>query len=178
MSASTLHTPPGGLALAGLSPYDPKPSLRYAASVGGQTALIGAFVSTIQNALGSHNRGAMGFLTRTGGTIGVFAAMGFTFAFTEAAVANQRQKDDPINGVAGGCAAGFLAGIRAKSLPVAVASCAVIGGAMGAYDYAGKALVGDRSAAQSKEERRKRFFKQPKSPAAEAEEPSEGEDSE
>jgi hypothetical protein len=40
------------------------------------------------------------------------AAMGATFAFTETVVANQRQKNDPLNGVAGGCAAGFLAGIR------------------------------------------------------------------
>jgi hypothetical protein len=38
--------------------------------------------------------------------------MGATFAFTETVVANQRQKNDPLNGMAGGCAAGFLAGIR------------------------------------------------------------------
>ncbi len=38
--------------------------------------------------------------------------MGATFAFTEAAVANQRQRDDPINGAVGACAAGFLAGLR------------------------------------------------------------------
>lgn len=40
------------------------------------------------------------------------AAMGATFAFTEAAVANTREKDDALNGAAGACAAGFLAGIR------------------------------------------------------------------
>ena len=104
--------------------------------------------------------------------------MGGSFAFTEAAVANTRQKDDAWNGAAGGCAAGFLAGIRgmrqslkfvthaklhaiAHSLPVAVASCAVIGGAMGVYDTAG-ALAGKRRDAESFEERRRRFFK-PKS---------------
>lgn len=38
--------------------------------------------------------------------------MGATFAFTESVVANQRQTKDAINGAAGGCAAGFLAGIR------------------------------------------------------------------
>lgn len=38
--------------------------------------------------------------------------MGATFAFTEAVVANQRETDDALNGLAGGCAAGFLAGIR------------------------------------------------------------------
>jgi hypothetical protein len=44
------------------------------------------------------------------------AAMGATFAFTESFVANQRKKDDYLNGVAGGCAAGFLAGIKCMSL--------------------------------------------------------------
>ena len=54
--------------------YDPKPTLRYASAVGLQAAGIGALVSAVQNALGSHNRGAAGFFTRTGGTIGFFGA--------------------------------------------------------------------------------------------------------
>ena len=40
------------------------------------------------------------------------AAMGFTFAATESFVANTRETKDPINAAAGGCAAGFLAGLR------------------------------------------------------------------
>lgn len=52
--------------------YDPKPTLNYASRVGLQAAAVGIFVSTIQNALNSHSRGAMGFITRTGGTIGFF----------------------------------------------------------------------------------------------------------
>lgn len=54
--------------------YEPRPSLRYASIVGLQAAGVGAFVSAIQNALGKHNRGAAGFFTRTGGTIGFFGA--------------------------------------------------------------------------------------------------------
>ncbi len=106
--------------------------------------------------------------------------MGATFAATESIVANQRGKQDALNGVAGGCAAGFLAGIRgvycpvfqcqpqlvrtvARSLPIAVASCAVIGAAVGTFDYAGQSLRGDKET--SYEEKRKRFFKQiPSSP--------------
>lgn len=38
--------------------------------------------------------------------------MGATFAFTDSYVANLRQTDDPLNGAAGGCAAGLLAGAR------------------------------------------------------------------
>lgn len=54
--------------------YDPKPSLRYASAVALQAAGVGAFVSAVQNALGSHTSGASGFLTRSGGTIGFFGA--------------------------------------------------------------------------------------------------------
>ncbi|KAF8642367.1 hypothetical protein AX16_009635 [Volvariella volvacea WC 439] len=95
-----------------LPTYDPKPAVKYAATVGLQGGVIGAFVSAVQNALGNHTHGALGIATRTGGTIGFFAAMGATFAFTEAVVANTRQTEDALNGAAGACAAGFLAGIR------------------------------------------------------------------
>ncbi|KAI0281574.1 hypothetical protein BGY98DRAFT_1094746 [Russula aff. rugulosa BPL654] len=139
--------------------FESRPTLQYAATVGMQSALVGAFVSSVQNALGTHSRGASGFLSRTGGTIGFFAAMGATFAATESIVANQRETQDALNGVAGGCAAGFLAGIRARSLPIAVASCAVIGAAVGTFDTAGQSLRGDQEAL-SYEEKRKRFFKQ------------------
>jgi hypothetical protein len=40
--------------------------------------------------------------------------MGATFALTESVVANQRHTDDAVNGAAGACAAGFLAGLRGK----------------------------------------------------------------
>jgi len=142
--------------------YEPRPTVKYASTVALQAGFVGALVSAVQNAVGTHSQGAAGWLTRSGGTIGVFAAMGATFAMTESVVANTRQKNDPLNGAAGGCAAGFLAGIRARSLPVAVASCAVIGGAMGVFDTAGR-LAGeqrDLETPETAEERRKRFFKQ------------------
>lgn len=101
--------------------------------------------------------------------------MAGTFAFTDAVVANTRRKDDYVNGASGACAAGFLAGLRgeylefnhpvrfvvycriARSLPMAVGSCAVLGAFIGTYDAAGQLTGGS---AESKEERRKRFFKQ------------------
>ncbi|EGO01943.1 NADH dehydrogenase 1 alpha subcomplex [Serpula lacrymans var. lacrymans S7.3] len=136
--------------------YEPTSSVKNAATVGFQAGMVGAFVSAVQNALGSHSSGATGFLTRSGGTIGTFAAMGAAFAMTESVVANQREKKDALNGVAGGCAAGFLAGIRTRSLPIAVASCAVVGAAMGTFDYAGD-LAGRSK--EEKEEKRREFFK-------------------
>ncbi|KAG6912009.1 hypothetical protein DXG01_000257 [Tephrocybe rancida] len=137
--------------------YTPKPTLKYASAIGLQAGAVGVFVSAVQNALGSHSNGAMGFLTRTGGTIALFAGMGATFALTESVVANQRQKDDAVNGAAGACAAGFLAGIRVRSIPMAVGGCVILGATMGAFDYSGQ-LSGQAGLTQ--EEKRRRFFKQ------------------
>lgn len=65
---------PNGASATELLTYDPKPSLRYASAVGLQAAGVGALVSAVQNALGSHNKGAAGVFTRSGGTIGLFGA--------------------------------------------------------------------------------------------------------
>ena len=58
----------------------------------------------------------------------------------------------------------------ARSLPVAVASCAFLGAAVGVYDSAGK-LAGDkreRDTPETWEERRRKFFKQKSSDSADA----------
>ncbi|KAJ9100073.1 hypothetical protein QFC19_005753 [Naganishia cerealis] len=111
--------------------------------------------------------------------------MGFTFAFSQAAVANIRevggtddpvaaqllthsllwQTDDALNSAAGGCAAGLLAGARAGSFPIGLASCAVLGTLLGTFDAAGKSLTGtDRQAIPrpEREQRRLEFFKKPR----------------
>ena len=56
----------------------------------------------------------------------------------------------------------------ARSLPVAVASCALIGVAVGTFDYSGQSLRGD-TASMSVEEKRRQFFKQPQTTPAIAE---------
>jgi len=89
-------------------------------------------------------------------------------------MANLRQKNDPINGATGACAAGFLAGLRSmfprhclhasdiykvlteRSIPSALGGCLVLGAVVGGYDYAGR-MAG--SPGISLEEKRKRFFK-------------------
>ena len=58
----------------------------------------------------------------------------------------------------------------ARSLPVAVASCAVLGAAVGVYDSAGK-LAGEkreRDTLETWEERRRKFFKQKSSDSTDA----------
>ncbi|KAJ9125571.1 hypothetical protein QFC22_000533 [Naganishia vaughanmartiniae] len=145
--------------------FMPHPSLAVGSKVAVTSAGVGLLVSAVQNALETHNKGAMGIFTRTGGTIGFFTAMGFTFAFSQAAVANIRETDDALNSAAGGCAAGFLAGARAGSFPIGIASCAVLGTLLGTFDAAGKSLTGtDRQSIPrpEREQRRLEFFKKPK----------------
>ncbi|KAF4622904.1 hypothetical protein D9613_001751 [Agrocybe pediades] len=138
--------------------FTAKSPLQEATRTGLQGAAIGLFFSSIQNALGNHSHGAMGVFTRTGSTIGVFAAMGATYAFTENYVANEREQKDAVSSASAGCAAGFLAGVRSRSIPQALAGCVFLGGALGALEYTGS-LAGE--SAETKEEKRKKFFKTP-----------------
>jgi hypothetical protein len=52
--------------------YEPKAPVENASKVALKAGAVGFFVSSLQNALQKHNYGAMGVLTRTGGTIGFF----------------------------------------------------------------------------------------------------------
>jgi len=148
--------------MAGPPVYEPKPIVALGAQMGLYAAGVGLFVSAIQNALASHNKGALGVLTRTGGTIGFFALIGATFAAADAWTANTRKTDDALNSLAGGCVAGLAAGARARSIPYGLASCAVLGGLMGTFDATGSNLVGrwQTQTQEGFEDRRRQVFKQ------------------
>jgi len=147
--------------------YEHKSGIGYATKVGMQAGGVGALMACLQRIIGPPlmPQGS-GFWSIASRNVGFFAAMGATFAFTETMVANQRQKNDPLNGMAGGCAAGFLAGIRARSLPMAVAGCAAVGAAVGGFDYSGQ-LAGQTVSPEKREERRRQFFKQPRQQSTE-----------
>lgn len=53
-------------------PYESKSALQNAAVAGAKAGGVGVLVSAVQNALETHNKGALGIITRTGGTIGFF----------------------------------------------------------------------------------------------------------
>jgi hypothetical protein len=61
--------------------FQPRATLRYASAVGLQAAGVGALVSAVQNALSSHNHGAFGVFTRTGGTIGFFGSSNSAYIY-------------------------------------------------------------------------------------------------
>ncbi|KAJ2308391.1 hypothetical protein H4R23_004856 [Coemansia sp. Cherry 401B] len=63
--------------------------------------------------------------------------MGGIFAGVDAVVSEVRGKDDYVNSAVAGCAAGLVAGIRKRSIPAALGSCAFFATAMGTYDFSG-----------------------------------------
>lgn len=66
-----------------------------------------------------------------------------------------------VSGFSGGCAAGFVSGIRTGNLPRAMGMCAFLGATIGTYDLAGGQL-GWESGTKTREEReteRLKFFK-------------------
>jgi len=57
--------------------FEPKTPVANAANVALKAGAVGFFVSSLQNALQTHNYGAMGVFTRTGSTIGFFGMLSF-----------------------------------------------------------------------------------------------------
>ncbi|KAL8290176.1 hypothetical protein RQP46_003115 [Phenoliferia psychrophenolica] len=142
--------------------YSPTSAISPAFNVGLTSAGVGLFVSAIKNSLETHNKGAMGVFTRTGWIVGYFATAGFVFSYVDHTVANIRESStDGVAGAAGGCAAGFVSGIRTGSIPKAMGMCAFLGAAIGTYDLAGGQL-GWEKGSKNRDEREKdrlEFFK-------------------
>lgn len=77
---STAHRHGSTSPIIALQPgaYETKASLELAAGAAAKGAGAGLLVSAVQNALDSHKRGAVGVVTRTGGTVGLFGECEFT----------------------------------------------------------------------------------------------------
>ncbi|KAK4055711.1 hypothetical protein OIV83_000257 [Microbotryomycetes sp. JL201] len=148
--------------------YAPKDVWTPAFNVGVTSAGVGLFISAIKNSLEAHNKGAMGVFTRTGWLAGYFAAAGVAFTVVDHQVANFiESSDNGIAGAAGGCAAGFVSGIRSGSIPKAMGLCAFMGTAIGTYDLAGGQLGWEsgRKDRLTREKEHEQFFKK-RQPAA------------
>ncbi|KAF8933257.1 Tim17/Tim22/Tim23/Pmp24 family-domain-containing protein [Dissophora ornata] len=122
--------------------YHAKAPVKEGLQAGAIGAGVGLLVSAAQNSLGTHSHGAAGVFARTGGTIGVFAAMAGVFAATDSAVGNIRETKDAWNSVAAGCASGLVAGGFQRSAQTMVFGCLGMGAMMGAFDLSGNSLKG------------------------------------
>ncbi|KAA8894284.1 hypothetical protein FN846DRAFT_923096 [Sphaerosporella brunnea] len=103
---------------------------------------VGAIVSGVQNSLQKQNVGAFGVLTRTGGTIAIFSAMGGSYMFVRNAAANLREKDDSWNPAIGGFVAGAILGTRFRTMPAVLGYGAGLAVTLGVFDWCGGSLKG------------------------------------
>ncbi|PNS21298.1 hypothetical protein CAC42_1077 [Sphaceloma murrayae] len=135
--------------------YHPQDAIGAAVKATMITGGAGAFVSTVQNTLSRQNLGAMGFVTKTGGTIAVFGAMGGVYQFGKLASANLREKDDIWNSTIGGFFSGTMLGLRFRSMPAVFGYGTLTAVVLAAFNYSGGKMSGyDREAGVDEYERK------------------------
>ncbi|RMD42630.1 hypothetical protein DV735_g2466, partial [Chaetothyriales sp. CBS 134920] len=125
--------------------YHPKDAIGQALRSGAITSSGGLLVSAVQNTLQKQNVGAIGVLSRFGGTTAAFAAVGITYGFTSAAAANLREKEDFWDQVYGGAVAGFVLGLRNRSMASALGTSLLFSGVLGVLAYTGGSVFGVRA---------------------------------
>ncbi|EAW06857.1 NADH-ubiquinone oxidoreductase 213 kDa subunit [Aspergillus clavatus NRRL 1] len=125
-------------------PYHPKDTIGATMKTTMLTGGVGLFASAVQNTLARKNVGPWGIFVRSGGTIGVFAAMGGTYEFVKNASANLREKDDHWNVALGGFFSGAVLGLRARTFPAILGYGAALATAMAGFDFTGGSLFGSK----------------------------------
>lgn len=143
--------------------YQPQDAITEAIRVGSLVGAGGFLISAVQNTIQKENVGAMGVLTKFGGTTAIFVGVGTMYGFVSTASSNLREKDDMWSQVHGGAAGGALMGLRTRSMASALGSALLFGTVLGAVQYTGGTLLGGRAnepdmdKSAYKEEMRKRF---------------------
>ncbi|KAG0143544.1 hypothetical protein CROQUDRAFT_661069 [Cronartium quercuum f. sp. fusiforme G11] len=122
-------------------PYDHQSALTAAAKAGAYTGLAGTILGAIHHGVISPTEGYKGYFANVTKFGAMAAAVGFTYGGVATTVAGLRNEDDPWNAASGGCAAGFLLGVRAGQLPMALGNCALWGTAAAGFNYAGATLL-------------------------------------
>ncbi|EHY59561.1 hypothetical protein HRR83_001162 [Exophiala dermatitidis] len=120
--------------------YQPKDAL--ATSLRGATlaGAAGLFLASVQNTMAKGDVGILSVFTRFGTTVGLFTAVGGTFAFTTTACANLREKNDPWNHGIGGAIAGALPGLAKRSMPATLGGSFALGASMAVASYTGRSV--------------------------------------
>ncbi|BDD55580.1 hypothetical protein MPDQ_002105 [Monascus purpureus] len=122
--------------------YHPQDAIGRALKTTLLTGGVGLFASSVQNTLTRRNVGPWGVFVRTGGTIGIFAAMGGTYEFVKTASANLREKEDHWNVALGGFFSGAILGLRARTFPALLGYGATLATLTGFFEYTGGTLFG------------------------------------
>ncbi|MBW0462677.1 hypothetical protein O181_002392 [Austropuccinia psidii MF-1] len=122
-------------------PYDYQSALGTATTFGTYTGLAGTIVAAIKHGVITPTEAHKGYLGNILKLGAMTAAVGFTYGGVSQFVASVRQESDPWNAAAGGCASGFLVGLRAGQLPLALGQCFIFGSAAAGVNYAGGTLI-------------------------------------
>ncbi|KLJ09445.1 hypothetical protein EMPG_15135 [Blastomyces silverae] len=132
------------------------------------TGAVGLFASSVQNTLQKRNYGAWGVVTKTGGTVALFASVGGAYQFARIAAANLREKDDHWNAAWGGFFGGAAIGLRARTLPAVVGYGVIVATALSVFEFTGGSLAGKGHANEEDEfGRREKLRKNFRSPIEE-----------
>ncbi|KAL4797231.1 hypothetical protein BDV19DRAFT_359182 [Aspergillus venezuelensis] len=124
--------------------YHPQDTIARTFKTTGLTGFVGLFASAVQNTLAKQNLGAWGVVTRSGGTIGIFASMGATYEFVKTSSANLRETHDHWNVALGGLFSGAILGLKARTFPSMLGHGAALAIFMGAFEYTGGSLYGPK----------------------------------
>ncbi|KAL4881380.1 hypothetical protein BJY04DRAFT_188786 [Aspergillus karnatakaensis] len=124
--------------------YHPKDTVGRTFNTTALTGFVGLFTSAVQNTLVRRNVGGWGVLTKSGSTIGIFAAMGGTYEFVKTASANLREKEDHWNVALGGFFSGAILGLRVRTFPALLGYGAALATTLGGFEYSGGSLFGKK----------------------------------
>ncbi|EXJ77988.1 hypothetical protein A1O3_09147 [Capronia epimyces CBS 606.96] len=120
--------------------FQPKDALGASLRAGTLSGAAGLFLASVQNTVTKENVGFFGVFSRFGSTVGLFAAVGGTFAFTSAASANLRERNDFWNHGIGGALAGSLPGLAKRSMPATLGGSLALGVSMAVASYTGRSV--------------------------------------
>ncbi|KAI8870379.1 hypothetical protein GQ42DRAFT_169143 [Ramicandelaber brevisporus] len=98
---------------------------------------LGATFAALETAITKHDQGAKGVFTRSASRVGYMAVAGGIYGSVQPLLANMREKNDPWNAAAAGCAVGFVIGAKKKALAPMLGRCALMGAIMGGYEATG-----------------------------------------
>ncbi|KAF9873450.1 Tim17/Tim22/Tim23 family protein [Colletotrichum karsti] len=122
--------------------YHAKDAIKTGISAAMALGGAGFFMAAVTNALQKQNVGAMAVFTRSGSIIAVMTMGGGAYGFTQAAMANLREKDDAWNSATAGFMAGSILGLTTKKMPVVLGLGAGFAAWQGIFTLTGGRLRG------------------------------------
>ncbi|KAK7745862.1 hypothetical protein SLS53_002580 [Cytospora paraplurivora] len=140
--------------------YHPVDALKAGTQGALVTGAAGVFAAAIKNATRKQNYGALGVVTKSGGMILTFTAVGAVYEFARNAAANLREKNDHWNAGIGGFLGGSILGMRSGRMPAIVGYGALTSLTLTVFEFTGGSLKGNKPEIEGLDEfERKEFLR-------------------